>query len=823
MRACCLILAAVLLACVWAGPAPAMHEWEVWRSPFGKGNGLAVNPSDGTAWASLGDSVYHYAADQTLLSKTEVWAPQSVGVDARDGSCWVVEGGPQDGSFPCAAIIRVGADGAEKARASGFDRPTVAASAGPDGYLWASDGLNLWRLSPAAEVAVDRVLWVMALAGNAGDGTCWALDRQAGELVHVGTDGSVIWRGGAFSGNANPESVAQHLLAVNAADASVWVADRPNGDLVHVPEGGEELSRTHFPGGLFRVTLDPRDGTCWVSVSGGITHVAADGSELETVAGPASGKGGGIGVTVDPTNGGFWGAWGSMSSAAFGAGGVIRYASDGSEAWRTGESLVGVWFSQADHSCWTRSTSGELVRVSGRGEELWRGAPYGDPYTSPARAVHPADGSMYFVFPQQAMLLRLALDGTEAWVPLTYAPTVTVPATSASALAVNPTDGSFWVYVGDTIDVHGKTVAVYTHFGADGSQLGAVQGMKADMYCEPAVDPADGSVWVAGTASATHWAAHFASDGTLLWRQALPMVGPGLCLDPTDGSCWMGGNKLRLFSRDGTPLLEIPVRVDWSVAVDPVTHACWTSEGWGGDVSVFSRTGTRLWSCPGFAEVSTMSADSGDGSVWVYSVGHDQIVHLWAPTTPFSDVLPGNWAGRAVRMCWENGIVGGYPDGYYRPEWPVSRAQMAGFVARALAGGDGNVPPGPETPHFPDVASDYWAYKYIEYAYANSIVNGYPGGSYAPELAVDRGQMAAFIARAIVTPTGEAGLTGYTPPATPTFPDVPTDYWTYKHIEYIKSQGIVGGYLDGRYHPAELCTRDQMAVFIARAFHLLPY
>jgi len=174
-------------------------------------------------------------------------------------------------------------------------------------------------------------------------------------------------------------------------------------------------------------------------------------------------------------------------------------------------------------------------------------------------------------------------------------------------------------------------------------------------------------------------------------------------------------------------------------------------------------------------------------------------------------------------MCYEYGIVGGYPDGYYRPEWPVSRAQMAGFIARALAGGDGNVPPGPETPHFPDVGTDYWAYKYIEYAYANNIVNGYPNGEYWPELAVDRGQMAAFIARAIVTPTGEAGLAGYAPPETPSFPDVPTDFWTYKHIEYIKSQGIVGGYPDGRYHPGELCTRDQMAVFVARAFELLPH
>jgi len=296
-------------------------------------------------------------------------------------------------------------------------------------------------------------------------------------------------------------------------------------------------------------------------------------------------------------------------------------------------------------------------------------------------------------------------------------------------------------------------------------------------------------------------------------------VAHSLSINPTDRSCWTAGDKIRHLALDGTVLLEIDEQPA-SVAVDPLTGDCWAS--YGSYVCAFDTGGRRLWHEDGFAG-GVQFAVSAHGSLWLSDAWNYQLVHLWAPTTPFSDVLPGNWAGRAVRMCWENGIVGGYPDGYYRPGWPVSRAQMAGFVARALAGGDGNVPPGPGTPHFPDVGTDYWAYKYVEYAYANNIVAGYPGGNYVPELAVDRGQMAAFIARAIVTPTGEEGLASYTPPATPTFPDVPTDFWTYKHIEYIRSQGIVGGYPDGLYHPGDLCTRDQMAVFIARAFELLPY
>jgi hypothetical protein len=79
--------------------------------------------------------------------------------------------------------------------------------------------------------------------------------------------------------------------------------------------------------------------------------------------------------------------------------------------------------------------------------------------------------------------------------------------------------------------------------------------------------------------------------------------------------------------------------------------------------------------------------------------------------------------------------------------------------------------------------------------------------------------MAVFIARSIVTPRGEAGLAGYEPPATASFADVPTDFWAYRHVEYIAARGIVSGYGDG-YHPEYTCSRDQMAVYIVRAFGL---
>jgi beta propeller repeat protein len=190
----------------------------------------------------------------------------------------------------------------------------------------------------------------------------------------------------------------------------------------------------------------------------------------------------------------------------------------------------------------------------------------------------------------------------------------------------------------------------------------------------------------------------------------------------------------------------------------------------------------------------------------------------------FPDVLATHWAYDSVEACVDSEIVSGYPDGTYQPEYPVTRDQMAVFISRAICTPTGEagmvdyVPP--TTPSFSDVPTDFWCYKYIEYAAEHNVVGGYGDGTYQPELPLDRGQMAVFIARALVTPSGDVGVPD--PTGDPTFPDVPADFWSYRHIEYVAGEGVAGGYSDGLYYPARPCSRDQMAVFICRAFDLVP-
>jgi Tol biopolymer transport system component len=191
----------------------------------------------------------------------------------------------------------------------------------------------------------------------------------------------------------------------------------------------------------------------------------------------------------------------------------------------------------------------------------------------------------------------------------------------------------------------------------------------------------------------------------------------------------------------------------------------------------------------------------------------------------FSDAYPDHWAFQEIAACHEANIVQGYPDGTYRPEWTVTRDQMAVYIARGLEAPSGEavladwVPADPRD--FPDVPSDHWAYTHIEYCVENGVVEGYEDGSYHPEYEVTRDQMAVYVARALVAPEGEAGLADYVPADPRNFPDAASDFWAYTHIEYCVEHGVVQGYEDGLYHPEIVVTRDQMAVYVARAFGLV--
>ena len=190
------------------------------------------------------------------------------------------------------------------------------------------------------------------------------------------------------------------------------------------------------------------------------------------------------------------------------------------------------------------------------------------------------------------------------------------------------------------------------------------------------------------------------------------------------------------------------------------------------------------------------------------------------PDVPTTGYGPGgtdpHWAYFYVEASAEAGIVAGYPDGLYRPARDVGRDGMAIYIARALAGGADAIPDGPASVTFADVGPGHWAFDAVEYAAAAGVVVGFADGSYQPTWNVTRSQMAVYVARA----RGWVEIGEDMATAGDLFADVPAGYWSGAAIEACVANDVVQGYGDGLYRPTATVTRDQMAVYVARAFDL---
>ena len=178
----------------------------------------------------------------------------------------------------------------------------------------------------------------------------------------------------------------------------------------------------------------------------------------------------------------------------------------------------------------------------------------------------------------------------------------------------------------------------------------------------------------------------------------------------------------------------------------------------------------------------------------------------WYFKGTFSDVTFDHWAYLYVEAIADAGLTGGYPDGTYRPENRVTRAEMAVFLLNALGISPG---PLPGEPSFSDI-DGHWAEIYIEELYDQKITGGYPDGTYRPENRVTRAEMAVFLLKGI----------GVNPPpidGSHPFSDI-EGHWAEIFIEELEDQGITGGYPDGTYRPENRVTRAEMAVFLVNTF-----
>jgi hypothetical protein len=184
--------------------------------------------------------------------------------------------------------------------------------------------------------------------------------------------------------------------------------------------------------------------------------------------------------------------------------------------------------------------------------------------------------------------------------------------------------------------------------------------------------------------------------------------------------------------------------------------------------------------------------------------------HVEAATKP-TDV--GDcWAEEAILALVDEGIIAGYPDGTFKPENPVTRAEFSKMVARAFA-----VRAAGE-PTFSDI-KDNWAKAYIAALTEAGVVSGFPDGTFRPSKDITRAEMTEILIRALKL--GDKMDSLEQPEAS--FIDVSQDHWAFRSIEIANALGVLPVHFGVVFEPELPATRAETAYMIRSLIDLRIY
>jgi hypothetical protein len=122
-----------------------------------------------------------------------------------------------------------------------------------------------------------------------------------------------------------------------------------------------------------------------------------------------------------------------------------------------------------------------------------------------------------------------------------------------------------------------------------------------------------------------------------------------------------------------------------------------------------------------------------------------------ATGTVFTDVPADSFAAAWIEQLVAEGITGGCGGNNFCPNAPITRAQMAVFLVKAMYGA-AYTPPDAVGGIFADVPADGFAAAFIEQLVADGITGGCGGGEYCPNAYVTRAEMAVFLVAAFALP-----------------------------------------------------------------------
>ncbi|PYI52153.1 S-layer homology domain-containing protein [Paenibacillus flagellatus] len=175
-------------------------------------------------------------------------------------------------------------------------------------------------------------------------------------------------------------------------------------------------------------------------------------------------------------------------------------------------------------------------------------------------------------------------------------------------------------------------------------------------------------------------------------------------------------------------------------------------------------------------------------------------------STGFPDT-EDHWGRAEIASAVQDGIVDGYPDGTFRPNANVTRAEFATMLMKGLK---------PSAEGMPLAFADKdaigdWAVRPVAQAVRLGIVSGYEDGTVRPNANITRAEMITMVMRASGLALGERRETGYSDDA-----DIPD--WARLAVSTAQETGIiiVGGLPEDRFAPQTPSIRAEAAAAIVR-------
>lgn len=155
-------------------------------------------------------------------------------------------------------------------------------------------------------------------------------------------------------------------------------------------------------------------------------------------------------------------------------------------------------------------------------------------------------------------------------------------------------------------------------------------------------------------------------------------------------------------------------------------------------------------------------------------ISKKQMVEGQTYSSSFRDVAQGRWYSNFIGFLEADRILTGYPDGTFRPNNRITRAEFATIISKFAELKDGNA-------SFSDIKSNHWAKSYIDNAVAQGWMNGYPNGTFKPDQAITRAEVVTVINKLIERTPNKAQIDAEVG-ETPRFSDLPKTFWAYYDV-----------------------------------------